>query len=458
VIAMRYEFWMFVFACAALAITGCEQSKPVTKKSFTTSETNAPSKMTEPVPLVEETKDEKAPTEAPKTEDKPDNVKAESKPESTPMPAKEAPITEPSKLETTTKESDKTMGITKTAFGKNKAGNEVSLFTCQNKNGLILKLTDYGATVVSVETPDKSGKQANITLSFPTIEGYVERHPYFGSTVGRYCNRIANGKFKIGEHEYTLATNNGPNHLHGGNIGFDAVMWQAEEIKTDAAVGIKFSYTSADGEEGYPGKVDVKVSYLLSNANELTIEYEATTDKDTVVNLTNHNYWNLGGAGSGQILKHELMLNCDQYLTTDETSIPTGKLENVAETPFDFRTSHAIGDQIDKVKEAPYTTKGYDHCYVVNGEDGKLRLAAKVKDPASGRTMEIHTTEPGIQLYCGNFLDGSDSNGGFKQHEAFCLETQHYPDSPNQPDFPTTLLKSGETYRSTTVHKFGVDK
>jgi aldose 1-epimerase len=319
-------------------------------------------------------------------------------------------------------------------------------------------MTEYGATVVAVETPDREGKLANITLSFPTLDGYLERHPYFGSTVGRYCNRIAKGKFKIGDEEYTLATNNGPNHLHGGKVGFDAVVWKAEEVKTDDAVGLKFNYTSAEGEEGYPGKLDVAVTYLLTNADELRIDYEANTDKPTVVNLTNHNYWNLGGAGSGKIVDHVLEIAADKYLPIDDTAIPTGELATVENTPFDFRSAHPIGDQNDELKKEPHTTKGYDHCFVLRSQSGELAMAAKVTDPKSGRTMEIHTTEPGIQLYCGNFLDGSESNGGFQQHEAFCLETQRYPDSPNKPEFPTSLLKPGETYKSTTVHKFSVAK
>lgn len=344
------------------------------------------------------------------------------------------------------------------SFGKTKEDAEVTLFTVTNKNGLVLKMIDYGATVVSVETPDKDGKSENITLGFDKVDGYLERHPYFGSTVGRYGNRIAKGKFKIGDEEYTLAVNNGENHLHGGVKGFDTVMWKGEQVETADGAGVKFTYTSADGEEGYPGQLDVTVTYLLTNNDELRIDYWAKTDKPTVVNLTNHNYWNLGGQGSGQILGHELMLNCDKYLPIDATSIPTGEVADVAETPFDFREPHAIGDQINKLKQDPHTTKGYDHCYVINGEAGTLRLAAQVTDPASGRTMEIHTTEPAIQFYSGNFLDGSEAGNNFNQHDAFCLETQHYPDSPNQPEFPSTLLEPGETYKSTAVHKFGVAK
>jgi aldose 1-epimerase len=350
------------------------------------------------------------------------------------------------------------MNITKKEYGKTEAGKTVHEYTLENRNGLRVKMITYGATVTSVETPDKNGKLANITLGFDKLAGYLQRHPYFGSTVGRYGNRIAKGKFKLDGKEYTLATNNGPNHLHGGKVGFDAVVWEAVEAKTDDSVGVKFYYLSPAGEEGYPGNLKTSVTYSLTDANELKIDYAATTDKATVVNLTNHCYWNLGGAGSGDILKHQLMIAADKWIPTDDTSIPTGELAPVKGTAMDFTTAHAIGDKIDELKKPPHTTKGYDHCYVLRGQTGKLELAAKVKDPTSGRVMEIFTTEPGIQLYCGNFLDGSAGGNGYKQHEAFCLETQHYPDSPNQPSFPTTTLKPGETFRSQTVHKFSVEK
>ena len=349
------------------------------------------------------------------------------------------------------------MSIQKSSFGKTKDGAEVSLFICTNKNGLVLKVMTYGATVVSMETPDKAGKLANIQLGFPTLEGYLQRHPYFGSTVGRYGNRIAKGKLKIDGKEFALATNNGPNHLHGGLKGFDAVVWNAEEVKTADSVGVKFTYKSKDGEEGYPGNLNVTVVYSLTNDNEMKIDYTATTDKATVVNLTNHCYWNLGGAGSGDILKTQLTLTADKYLPIDAGSIPTGELAPVKGTAMDFTSPHAIGQRIAELKKEPHQTKGYDHCYVLRGQDGKLALAARAKDPTSGRVMEISTTEPAIQLYCGNFLDGSPGGNGYKQHDAFCLETQHFPDSPNQSKFPSTLLKPGETYRSTTVHKFSVE-
>jgi len=352
------------------------------------------------------------------------------------------------------KQGKPAMKIEQQAWGKTKDGKEVTLYTCTNANGLSVQLATYGATVVSVNTPDRNGKVDNITLGFDKLAGYENRHPYFGATVGRYGNRIAKGKFSIDGKEYTLAVNNGPNHLHGGIQGFDQVLWNAEEVKTDKAVGVKFTRTSFDGEEGYPGNLKTEVTYTLTNADELRIDYKATTDKPTVVNLTNHNYWNLGGAMSGTILKHVLTLNCDEYLPIDKDSIPSGKPALVKGTAMDFTSPHAIGERIDELKKEPHTTKGYDHCYVINGKSGELRLAATVKDPTSGRVMEIRTTEPGIQLYCGNFLDGSAGGNGHKQHEAFCLETQHFPDSPNQKAFPSTVLRPGETYQSTTIHKF----
>lgn len=350
------------------------------------------------------------------------------------------------------------MSIEIQTVGKAEDGSILEQITMQNKNGLRVKMISYGATITSVETPDRNGKLANITLGFPEPAGYFQRHPYFGSTVGRYGNRIAKGKFKLDGKEYTLAVNNGDNHLHGGVKAFDAVNWSVEKVEKADSVGAKFTYLSPDGDEGYPGNLNAVVTYTLTNSDELKIDYEATTDKATVINLTNHAYWNLAGAGSGTILKHELMLNADKWIPVDAGSIPTGELAPVKGTAMDFTTPHLIGERINEMKKPPHTSKGYDHCFVLRGQSGKLELAAKVKDPTSGRTMEVFTTEPGIQLYCGNFLDGDPKGNGHKQHEAFCLETQHYPDSPNQPNFPSTVLKPGETYRSQTVHKFGVEK
>jgi aldose 1-epimerase len=351
--------------------------------------------------------------------------------------------------------SNANMKIEESSFGKTEDGQAISLFTCVNANGLVLKMIDYGAIVVSLETPDRNGKLANITLGFDKLDGYLQRHPYFGATVGRCCNRIAKGEFSLNGNEYTLATNNDANHLHGGNDGFDRQIWEAAGSLTDEAVGIRFKRRSPDGEEGYPGNLDVTVTYKLTNENSLVVDFGAVTDKATPVNLTNHTYWNLGGAGSGKILEHELMLTSDKYLPVDEGLIPTSELADVEGTPFDFRSSKQIGARIQQIDSDPV---GYDHCFALRNQDGSLALAARVKDPASGRVLEIHTTQPGIQFYSGNFLDGSESGAGYEQYEGFCLETQHYPDSPNQSTFPSVILKPGQTYRQTTVLKFLVEK
>jgi aldose 1-epimerase len=343
------------------------------------------------------------------------------------------------------------MTIEKKPFGKTADGKPVTLYTLSNNQGNTVELIDYGAIVVSINVPDRSGKKTNVTAGFSSIDGYLERHPYFGATVGRFCNRIAMGKFSLEGKTYSLAVNNGPNHLHGGEVGFDKRMWQVAEVKADNSVGLKFTYVSPDGEEGYPGTLTTIAEYRWDNNNCLTLDLQATTDKPTVLNLTNHAYFNLGGAGSGTIHQHELTLACDQYLPVDESMIPKGALAPVAGTPLDFTTPHKIGERIAQLKE----TNGYDHCFVVKGRAGELRDAAKVVDPASGRTLSIKTTQPGIQLYTGNFLDGKPGNAGFKTHEAFCLETQHYPDSPNQPSFPSTVLRPGEKFHQVTTFTFG---
>jgi len=348
----------------------------------------------------------------------------------------------------------KDISIVKGSFGETSAGTPIPLYTITNANGMSLKLIALGARILEVNVPDAKGEVANVTLSLPNAEAYDRHDAHFGGTVGRYANRIANGKFKLEGKTYELARNNGPNHLHGGLKGYDSLLWDSKEVTTPGGVGVEFSYHSKDGEEGYPGNVHVKAVYTLNDKNELTMDYTATTDKATVVNLTNHAYWNLAGAGSGDVLGQELELAADKYLPIDKTSIPTGELKNVKNTPMDFTKSHAIGAKIGELKKAPEVTKGYDHCYVVRGKSGELRLVAKARDPKSGRKMEVWSTAPGVQLYTGNFLDGSATNGGFKQHAAFCLETQAFPDSPNRSSFPSTVLKPGETYRHTTIHKF----
>lgn len=375
----------------------------------------------------------------------------------------EATSSEPSAPENKPK-----MSYEKTAFGKTADGTDVDLYTLTNAKGMVLKMTNFGAIVVSLEVPDRDGKLANVNMGFASLDGFLGKHPYFGSTVGRYCNRIAGGKFTLDGQAYTLATNdNGKNHLHGGNVGFNKVVWQAEPFQNDSGVGVRFTYLSKDGEEGYPGNLKVTAVYTLTNDNEMAVEFTATTDKATPVNLTNHCYWNLAGAGSGTVREHELTIAADKYLPVDAGLIPTGDVADVATspeslagkrrgsdaggTPLDFTKPEKIGSRLDQIKADPV---GYDHCFVLRGEAGQMRLAAKLKDPASGRVMEIHTTQPALQFYSGNFLDGKPENNGYKQYDGCCLETQHYPDSPNHAEFPNTILRPGETFHEKTVHKF----
>lgn len=338
-------------------------------------------------------------------------------------------------------------------FGKTEDGKVIEQYTLQNAAGTVVKLINYGATVVSVETIDRDGQLGNIALGHSSVENWLKNPCYFGCTAGRYANRIAKGIFSIEGNIYTLARNDGDNHLHGGEGGFHKKIWEAEATSTDDSMTVTFRHTSPDGEDSYPGTLNTTVQYTLNEDNELTIHYEATTDKATVVNLTNHTYWNLtGDAAKQQVLEHELSLRCDQYLPVDSQMIPTGDMAAVAETPFNFTGRKTIGSDL------PGVEGGYDHCYVINREVEGLVPAARVFEPKSGRVLEISTTEPGIQLYTGNFLKGEEETGGFKQHHGFCLETQHYPDSPNQPHFPSTILKPDEKYESTTVHKFSVYK
>ena len=352
---------------------------------------------------------------------------------------------------TETAASSLPMRIEKTSFGRTPQGTEISLYTCTNGHGLIVKLIDYGAIVVSVETPDRDGRLANINLGFSNLAGYLRRHPYFGATVGRYCNRIARGEFTLKDRRFVLATNNGPNHLHGGVEGFDRQVWNVRGLLDNEGVGVRFTRRSPDGEEGYPGNLDVRVDYMLTNDNELRVDFTARSDKPTPVNLTNHNYWNLGGVGSGRILAHKLMITADMYLPVDEGLIPTGQLAGVAGTPLDFTSATEIGKRLHDIDSDPV---GYDHCYVLRNQSGALALAARVSDARSGRVMEVYTTQPGLQFYTGNFLDGSPDSGEYGQYHGFCLETQHYPDSPNHSHFPSTILQPGAEYRQTTVHKF----
>lgn len=353
--------------------------------------------------------------------------------------------------ETKTREQ-RVMTIGTKPFGKTPDGQEVDLYTLTNTNGITAKITNYGAILVSLEVPDKNGKLADITLGFDTLEGYIKGHPYFGATVGRYANRIGGAKFKLNDLEYKLAANNVPNHLHGGIKGFDKVVWKAEEERGDSdKVLVKLSYLSKDSEEGYPGNLACTVTYTLTKDDELKINYEAETDKPTVINLTNHSYWNLAGQGNGDILGHELMLNADMYTPVDEGLIPTGEIKRVKDSPMDFTKPMIIGSRIAQVEG------GYDHNYVLNSGGGTLALCARVYEPTSGRFMEIHTIQPGVQFYTGNFLDGSITGKAGKVYNknfGFCLETQHFPDSPNKPDFPSVVLKPGDKYTTVTVHKF----
>ena len=343
------------------------------------------------------------------------------------------------------------------SFGKTGDGQAVDIYTLKNRRGAEARITTYGGAVVSLTMPDRAGKFDDVLLGFDDLEGYQKTTTYIGSLVGRYANRIAKGRFTLGGREYTLATNNGENHLHGGIRGFDKVVWKARPLPARGGQALELTYLSRDGEEGYPGNLTVRVVYTLTDANELKIDYYATTDKDTVVNLTNHNYYNLAGQGNGDILGHLLTINASRFTPTDAGAIPTGELRAVRGTPFDFTRPTSIGARIEQDEEQLKLGKGYDHNFVVNGRAGVLRLAARVTEPTTGRVMETWTTEPGVQLYTGNYLDGSDVGKGGKPYRhryGFCLETQHYPDSPNRPEFPSTVLRKGARFRSTTVYKF----
>jgi aldose 1-epimerase len=347
--------------------------------------------------------------------------------------------------------------ITKKEFGKMPDGTVIEQYTLK-AGGATMKVITLGGIITELSVPDKTGKVDDVVLGFDNLEGYLKGHPYFGAITGRYANRIAKGKFTLDGKEYTLATNNGKNHLHGGKVGFDKVVWKAAEVKSDHTAGLELTRRSPDGEEGYPGNLDVLVRYTLTDKHELVIDYEATTDKATPINLTNHTYFNLAGIKGGDILGHELMLNAENITPTDDTLITTGKIAPATGTPFDFRSFKAIGKDIAKAGGDPI---GYDLNYVINRKDSNLVSTAWVREPRTGRTLEVYTTEPGIQFYTGNFLDGTITGKGgvvYKKHFGFCLETQHYPDSPNKPDWPSTILRPGKQYRSTTMYRFGVDK
>jgi aldose 1-epimerase len=336
-------------------------------------------------------------------------------------------------------------------------GTPVEIYTLTNANGVEIEAITYGGIIQSLRVPDRSGRFDDIVLGFDTLDGYLADHPFFGAIIGRYGNRIGKAQFTLEGRTYELAANNGPNHLHGGVKGFDKVLWKAEQTKSQAGSGVRFTRTSPDGEEGYPGTLNVRVTYTLTDRNELVVEYHATTDQATPVNLTHHSYFNLAGQATGDILGHALMLNADRYTPVDDTLIPTGELAPVQGTPFDFRQTTPIGARINQDDPQLKYGLGYDHNWVLNRKGEGMQLAARVHEPRTGRTLEISTTEPGIQFYAGNFLDGKltgKSGAVYRHRTGFCLETQHFPDSPNQPKFPSTVLKPAATYRTTTVYKF----
>ena len=348
--------------------------------------------------------------------------------------------------------------IAKRPFGKLSDGTTVDIYTLRNRNGLEVEITNYGGAVVTLRTPDRRGRMADIVLGYPDPAGYVNDTSYFGALIGRYANRIARGKFTLDGADYQLAQNNGVNHLHGGVRGFNKALWEAREVHHTGGVALKLTYLSKDNEEGYPGNLNVTATYVLSDANELRIEYIATTDKETIVNLTHHSYFNLAGAGAGDVLGHQVTINADRFTPVDETLIPTGELKAVQGTPFDFSRATALGSRINEADDQLVLGKGYDHNFVLNKKGHELSLAASVYEPSSGRAMEMWTTEPGMQLYTGNFLDKVHGKAGkiYDYRGGFCLEAQHFPDSPNKPSFPSTVLKPGQRYTQTTVYKFMV--
>jgi aldose 1-epimerase len=353
--------------------------------------------------------------------------------------------------------SAESAGVEKKSWGKTAAGEAVDLYTLTNAKGHSVSITTWGAIITSIKVPDKNGILGDVVLGFDSLDGYLGKHPFFGAIVGRYGNRIGGAQFVIDGKTYTLAKNDGANTLHGGLKGFDKYVWIAKPSAARGAPSLTLTHISPDGDEGFPGQLTVTLTYTWTDADELRMHYVATTSKPTVVNLTNHSYFNL--AGQGTILEHRLQLSCDRYTPVAKGLIPTGELAPVEGTPFDFRQATAIGSRIDADNEQVKLGGGYDHNFVINGPAGTLRQAAHVVDPSSGRTLDVITTEPGVQFYTGNFLDGSVVGKGGKSYakrSAFCLETQHYPDSPNQKTFPSTVLRPGQMYNTTTIFKFGV--
>jgi aldose 1-epimerase len=351
--------------------------------------------------------------------------------------------------------------LSKHVYGTTSDGKTVDEYTLTNANGVEVKILTYGGVITSIRVPDRNGAFANVVLGCSSIADYETKSAYFGALIGRYGNRLGNGTFTLEGATYNVPVNNGPNGLHGGLKGFDKQVWTGKEAQVDAGVGLELTYVSADGEEGYPGTLSVTVTYTLTDDNGLRIDYRATTDGTTVVNLTNHSYFNLAGNGAGAIYDHILQLNADHYTPVDSTLIPTGEIAPVQGTPFDFRAAKRIGTGIRSGHEQIVFGRGYDHNLVLNHQsEGTLDLAARVYEPTSGRVMNVYTTEPGVQFYTGNFLDGSvvgSSGGMYRMGDALCLETQHYPDSPNKPNFPSTTLTPGQTHQSTTIYQFTID-
>jgi len=350
------------------------------------------------------------------------------------------------------------LAVSSKPFGNTPEG-EIQLFTLTNANGLEVDISTFGGTITRWSAPDKNGNFDDVILGFKDLTSYQGTHPYFGSLVGRYANRIALGQFNLEGTTYTLAINNPPNSLHGGPLGFHKKRWTAKPLEEKESVGVVLTLTSPDMEEGYPGNLQVEVIYRLNNQNELSIDYRATTDKTTIINLTNHAYFNLKGEGNGDILDHQLKIFADQFSPVDSTLIPLENHADVENTPFDFRTWHAIGERVNAEFEQIVRGKGYDHNYVLAKKENELAVAAQVWETTSGRLLEVKTNQPGMQFYCGNFLDGSLTGKRGKKYEfrnGFCLETQHFPDSPNHPDFPTTVLKPGDIYQSKTIYSLNV--
>ncbi len=357
--------------------------------------------------------------------------------------------------------SRRTAMVKQAAFGKTPDGQAVELYTLTNAQGMEVHAMTYGGIILSLRVPDKQGRLGDVVLGYDSLEGYLAKSPYFGAIIGRYGNRIAKARFTLDGVEYQLPINNGPNSLHGGIKGFDKIVWHAEPFKNKNGVGIIFTHTSPDGDQGYPGNLTARITYTLTDQDELIFDYSATTDKPTPVNLTQHTYFNLAGEGSGDILGHTVMLNADHFTPINDQLIPTGEIRAVKGTPLDFTKPTTIGARINQKDEQLAFGQGYDHNFVLNRKGPGLVLAARATEPTSGRFLEVYTTQPGVQFYTGNFLDGTitgKSGHAYQRRSGFCLETQHYPDSPNHPNFPSTILRPGEEYKTRTIFKFGIQK